>query len=267
MKPALVVVLLCALAGAGRAADRQPVGPADFDSVLPAGRTGTGAVPARAHVNAFRMDRRPVTNAEFLEFVLHHPEWRRDRVASLFADRDYLRHWSAADRLGVATQPEQPVTRVSWFAARAYCQSLGARLPTWYEWELAAAADEQHADARRDVQWQRRILDWYGQPASHTLGRVGLGPANYYGIQDLHGLVWEWVEDFNALMVSGDSRDQGDPDRLKFCGEGALSLQDRENYAVLMRVAFLSSLEARSTAHSLGFRCAEDRSPDTGGTP
>lgn len=74
--------------------------------------------------------------------------------------------------------------------------------------------------------------------------------------QDLHGLVWEWVDDFNALIVSGDSRDQGDPDKLKFFGAGALSLKDRENYAVLMRVAFLSSLEARSTAHSLGFRCA-----------
>ncbi|TLZ41503.1 MAG: formylglycine-generating enzyme family protein [Gammaproteobacteria bacterium] len=157
------------------------------------------------------------------------------------------------------TRPDganQPVTRVSWFAARAYCETSGERLPSWYEWEMAAAADERQPDARHDAQWQASILDWYGQPASHPLARVGSGPPNYYGIQDLHGLVWEWVDDFNALIVSGDSRDQGDPDKLKFCGAGALSLKDRENYAVLMRVAFLSSLEARSTAHSLGFRCA-----------
>ena len=128
---------------------------------------------------------------------------------------------------------------------------------TGNEWELAAAADESQPDARGDPRWRARILDWYGQPANHPLAAVGLGPANFYGVQDLHGLVWEWVDDFNALIVSGDSRDQGDPDKLKFCGAGALSLQDRDNYAVLMRIAFLSALQARSTAHSLGFRCTD----------
>ena len=42
-----------------------------------------------------------------------------------------------------------------------------------------------------------------------------------------------------------DNRDQGDADNAKFCGAGALSMDDRDNYAVLMRVAMLSSLEAR----------------------
>jgi len=250
--------VLLALGGAAglSAAERAPVPGADFVSVLPSG-TQAPAV----HVGSFAMDRQPVTNAQYLAFVLEHPQWRRDRIAKLIADGDYLSHWAAADRLGESVQPDQPVTRVSWFAARAYCEAHGGRLPDWQEWELVAAADEQHADARHDPDWQAKILDWYGRPASEPLANVGLGAANYYGIQDLHGLVWEWVEDFNALIVSGDSREQGDPDRLKFCGAGALSLKDRENYAVLMRIAFLSSLEARSTAHSLGFRCASGRDP------
>jgi len=33
-------------------------------------------------------------------------------------------------------------------------------------------------------------------------------------------------------------------------------MDDRENYAVLMRVAMLSSLEAANTTRNLGFRCA-----------
>jgi protein SCO1/2 len=78
-----------------------------------------------------------------------------------------------------------------------------------------------------------------------------------YGIHDLHGLVWEWVEDFNALFISGDNREQGDPDLLKFCGSGALSVADRENYPVMMRLAMLSSLKARSTTVNVGFRCAQ----------
>lgn len=76
-------------------------------------------------------------------------------------------------------------------------------------------------------------------------------------MRDLHGLIWEWVDDFNSLLVSADSRDQNDPDRLKFCGAGALSLRDTENYAVLMRVAMLSSLKAADTTVNLGFRCAK----------
>ncbi len=77
-------------------------------------------------------------------------------------------------------------------------------------------------------------------------------------MRDLHGLVWEWVEDFNALMISGDSRNQGDPDILKFCGTGALALEDRSNYALAMRLALLSSLQANATTTNLGFRCAQD---------
>ncbi len=182
-------------------------------------------------------------------------------MASLFADGEYLSHWAASERLGEGALARQPVTRVSWYAARAYCAAAGGRLPRWYEWELAAAADEKTLDARASPSWRARILDWYAQPGGQALHEVGLGTADVHGVQDLHGLIWEWVEDFNSLMVSGDSRDQGDPDRLAFCGAGASSAQDRENYPVLMRIAFLSSLEARSTGRTLGFRCASLTEP------
>lgn len=251
MKTLLAILALCSGLTVAQAADRAVVESGDFDSVLP-----TGVLARPLHIERFALDRRPVTNAEYLAFVTEHPQWRRDRVAALFADADYLSQWQAPDALGAAARPDQPVTRVSWFAARAYCQAQGARLPTWYEWEVAAAADGHKPDARHDADWQATILNWYAQPATRPLPRVAAGPANYYGIWDLHGLIWEWVEDFNALTVSGDSREQGDPDKLRFCGAGALSLKDRESYPVLMRIAFLSSLEARSTAHSLGFRCA-----------
>ena len=137
----------------------------------------------------------------------------------------------------------------------------GARLPTWSEWEYAAAADETRKDARADRAWRERILSWYSQPTPKVLPRAGLQTPNVYGVQDLHGLVWEGTDDFSALLVSGDNRDQGDPDNTKFCGAGALSMDDRENYAVLMRVAMLSALEAHDTTRNLGFRCARDPDP------
>ena len=68
--------------------------------------------------------------------------------------------------------------------------------------------------------------------------------------------VWEWAEDSGSLLISGDNRTQGDADKAKFCGAGALSTGDRESYAVLMRVAMLSSLEGRDATANMGFRCA-----------
>jgi hypothetical protein len=93
---------------------------------------------------------------------------------------------------------------------------------------------------------------------------VAQGRANAYGVHDLHGLVWEWTEDYAGMLVSGDSREQKADDRLKFCGAGAIAMDDKENYAVLMRVAMLSSLEGANITSNLGFRCAR---PLTGKKP
>lgn len=204
----------------------------------------------------FQLMRRPVTNAQFLAFVKVNPQWRRDRVASVLAEPRYLSHWQDATRLGPKALPEQPVTWVSWFAASAYCEAQGARLPDWNEWEYAAAADETRRDARKDPAWRERILAWYSRPSNAALPRVGLQAPNAWGVQDLHGLAWEWTADYSSLLVSGDNRNQGDADKTKFCGAGALSMDDRDNYAVLMRVAMLSSLEGADATANLGFRCA-----------
>jgi len=211
-----------------------------------------------ARIAPFDLQKRPVTNAEFLAFVQSHPQWRRDRVPTLFADARYLAHWPTSTRLADSAQAAQPVVNVSWFAANAFCEAQGARLPTWREWEYVAAADETRRDARNDPAWRERILGWYSRPASGPLPRAGLQTPDAFGVQDMHGLVWEWTDDFSSLLVSGDNRVQGDAEKMKFCGAGALSMSDRDNYAVLMRVAMLSSLEARDTTTSLGFRCAKD---------
>ncbi|WP_026802479.1 formylglycine-generating enzyme family protein [Arenimonas oryziterrae] len=210
-------------------------------------------------VAAFEMMKQPVTNAEFLAFVQGHPEWQRGRVPPVFAERNhYLSHWAGPLQPGAKALATQPVTQVSWFAASAFCEAQGARLPTWAEWEYSSAADTTRRDARADPQWRESILGWYARPASTPMSPVGKSPANVYGVQDLHGLIWEWTKDYAAMLVSGDSRTQSDPDLRRFCGAGALSMDDRENYAVMMRVAMLSSLDAVNSTSSLGFRCARD---------
>lgn len=255
-RAATAVLCLAAFALPAAAADYVTIPGGSYASVLPP----DGKV-APAVVAEFRLRTLPVTNGEFLDFVRANPQWARYRIASLFADDQYLSHWAGPLSLGSAGR-NQPVTRVSWFAAEAYCESEHARLPTWYEFEYTAAADESHADARSDPNWREHILDWYSRPSTTVLPDVGSTPKNFYGVYDMHGLIWEWVGDYASLMVSGDNRNQGDPDLLKFCGAGALSTQDRENYAILMRVAMLSSLKAADTTANLGFRCAKSVTGD-----
>ncbi len=250
----LLTLALCALAVAGaRASDPRYVKlpGAEFSSALKYEDSGS-----RVRVVPFKLMSLPVTNADFLAFVRSHPQWRRDGVASVFAETRYLSHWAGPSQLGPSALPQQPVVWVSWFAASAYCKAQGAHLPTWSQWEYAAAADERRTDARSDPAWRERILGWYAQSSKRALPTVGTQRPNAYGVRDLHGLVWEWTEDFSALLVSPDNRNQGDADRLKFCGAGALSMNDRDNYAVLMRVAMLSSLEGADATANLGFRCA-----------
>ncbi|HMP76128.1 MAG TPA: formylglycine-generating enzyme family protein [Kiritimatiellia bacterium] len=213
-------------------------------------------------VAAFWLADAPVTNGEFLEFVRAEPRWRRSRAGRLFVDERYLSHWADDLFLGTNAPVDHPVTHVSWFAARAYARWNGARLPTLAEWEWAAAASETSSDGRSDTNFLPRILNWYSRPASTGTRPVRNTFRNVWGAWDLHGLVWEWVEDFNTALVTGESRADSALERPQFCGGGAAGAADVGNYAAFMRYAFRGSLHARSTASSLGFRCARDA--DTG---
>jgi formylglycine-generating enzyme len=153
---------------------------APLRSILP-----SATLDASVQVAPFSLRLTPVTNREFLTFVRTHPRWQRGRVGNA-ADHRYLQHWAGAIDLGPNAGANEPVINVSWFAARAFCESQGARLPTWYEWELVAAADEHVPDARRNPAWRQKILAWYSRPSTHRLSRVGLDAPNFYGVHDMH---------------------------------------------------------------------------------
>jgi formylglycine-generating enzyme required for sulfatase activity len=203
-------------------------------------------------VKAFQLDRVPVTYAGFARFVEKNERWRRDRVPALLADAGYLAPGAAP----IAS--DSPVTGVSWFAAKAYCEAEGKRLPTETEWEFAAAAGRRRADGRAEPGFNERALVAATAPVHASRRRVGQEPPNFWGIHDLHGLVWEWVLDFNGTLVTGDSREGKSAETLRFCGVGAQAAGDKSDYAGFLRAAFRGALEARYTAASLGFRCARD---------
>ncbi len=215
------------------------------------------AEAANGPVNAFYLDVTPVSNGEFLKFVRANPRWQRSQVRRIFADESYLHNWSGDLELGCHAPPNAPVVYVSWFAAKACAQWQGKRLPTLAEWEYAANASVTRPDGQSDPAFKSEVLRWYAESTATEFRPVDGGMANFYGIRNLHGLVWEWVGDFNSAMISGDSRDGGVDGRL-FCGAGAQSARKVDDYPAFMRYAFRSSLRADYSIHNLGFRCAKN---------
>src|SRR3546814_687561 len=190
-------------------------------------------------VKSFFLDDKPVTNAEFLTFVKANPQWARSRIPALFADSGYLKHWKGDLEIGNIQIENSPVSNISWFAANAYSKWKGLRLPTLQEWEYAAnAAPTGENKSVREI-----ILAWYSQPSRKTLPVAGSVFRNEFGLYDMHGSVWEWVYDFNSIVMGGDSRSNSAVQRELFCASAAFGAADREDYASFMRFAFRGSLK------------------------
>jgi formylglycine-generating enzyme required for sulfatase activity len=251
MRATLLALTLLLGAGPAHAAD-----PAAGMARIPGGRYeplfASGA--RTVAVAPFRLDRRPVTRGEYLEFVRAVPRWQRGRAPAGLVGRAYLASWPGA--LDAGAEPRRPATEVSWFAARAFCAWRGKRLPTTDEWEFAARADETRADASRDPRFVARLMELYATRATRAAGPVGRTFANRWGVEDLHGAAWEWTEDFSSLLVSDDSRATAGRDHPLFCAAGVIGATDPRNFPAFLRYGVRAALEGRSTTPATGFRCA-----------
>ncbi|MDE1885241.1 MAG: SUMF1/EgtB/PvdO family nonheme iron enzyme [Xanthomonadaceae bacterium] len=248
-----LVLLAVAAATAHADVHYRPLPAAAFRSAL-----AIDGASARIALPAFAMRTEPVTVAEFASFLAQHPQWQRDRVLPLYANADYLRDWQTPTVAGPEFANRQPVTQVSWFAARAYCASEHARLPRWYEWEYAAAADATRPDARSDPVRNQRLLADILRAGGEPPRPIATQPANFYGIADLGSLVWEWTEDYAAMFPNADARVAGGGPVLALCGGSALAFAAKNEYALMLRVAALTALQPIDASPHVGFRCVRD---------
>ncbi len=155
----------------------------------------------RMEIKPFFVDKFPVTNAQFKQFL----------GATHYAPKDslnFLRDW----KNGAYPQgwENRPVTWVSLEDARAFAKWAGKRLPHEWEWQLAA----QGTDGR-EYPWGNK-WEPANVPAPDT-GRSMRGPdpvdahpqgASPYGVMDLVGNVWQWTDEFadehtRAAIVRG----------------------------------------------------------------
>jgi len=130
-------------------------------------------------ISSFFMGLYPVTNQEYGEFLKENPDHREPEY---WAERRF-------------NQPRQPVVGVSWEDAKAYAAWAGLRLPTEAEWEYTCRAGSRARYYTGDKEKDLDRAGWYSKNSGNQLHPVGEKEPNGFGLYDMHGNVWEWVED------------------------------------------------------------------------
>jgi formylglycine-generating enzyme required for sulfatase activity len=200
----------------------------------------------RMRLPPFYMDKYPVTNAEFKEFLdttHYHPA----------DDFNFLRDWK--DGAYPNGWAKKPVTWVALEDARAYAHWAGKRLPHEWEWQFAAQGKE-----RRTYPWgnaweaaavpvpdKSRTLRGPDDVGQHAAG------ASPFGVMDMVGNVWQWTDEYGdehtrSAILRGGSYYQPQGSIWYF----PQAYRNDEHGKLLLMA---SSYDRSGT---VGFRCATD---------
>jgi formylglycine-generating enzyme required for sulfatase activity len=97
---------------------------------------------------------------------------------------------------------DRPVDKISWNEAREFIRRLNEkestdkyRLPTEAEWEYACRAGTNSRYSFGDDDEELPEYGWYGEGENVGAYPVGQKKPNPWGLHDVHGNLWEWVQD------------------------------------------------------------------------
>jgi formylglycine-generating enzyme len=204
-------------------------------------------------VNNFYIDKFELTNGRYLEFVKatnhripQNPKnatrnlWQGDTITESLADR--------------------PVVNVDWADANAYCQWAGKRLPTEAEWEKAAKGTADRRFPWGNVEPTNKHLNfnqqWIGEKTLMPVGSYELGKSPF-GVYDMAGNVWEWVNDWYDAKYYEKSPAKNPPGPetgTKRVLRGSGWQNETPTVRIFTRVDSDPTIRNEST----GFRCAMD---------
>ena len=231
-----------------------------------------GTFSGEIYVEAFYIDTYEVTNAQYKQFIDTNPQWQKDQILDKYHNGSYLDYWDGNNY--PTGKGDYPVTHVSWYAAMAYAQWTGKRLPTEAEWEKAARGGL----VGMKYPWGDAIDASKANYDGNFDGPMPVGnyAANGYGLYDMSGNVSEWCLDANEYYVT--SRGKIIPDvepisvtettylvhnftEVKSVTERALRGGSWDSYAPNVQAGSRHALKPTFAYGKLGFRCVISVNP------
>ena len=225
-------------------------------------------------LTGFYLDKYEITNAEYQLFILANPDWAPDgQLAEQYTDGNYLYDWNGTDY--IKGEGNYPVNYISWYAANAYAEWIGKRLPTEAEFEYALRGgkdsklypwgdkdkplrkignlcDKSAKDMNADWQFIKGYDDGYA-----ALAPIGVFDDNKFGLYDISGNLAEWCNDWYDSNYYNNSP-KTDP---KGADDGEYKMVRGGGWSHIP----YSFLNARRYAQDpytclvdIGFRCASD---------
>lgn len=210
---------------------------------------------------AFLIDRLPVTNAAFADF-LNAKGWRNAAGRRYYDvdDGDARIHQVNGKFIADSGYGNHAMVEPSWIGAVEYCRWRGKRLPTEAEWERAARGTTGRiypwGNAKPDRSRARFASGW------NETAPVGTHPsgATPEGVMDLAGNTHEWTSSLYRPYPwrADDGRETPDPAAP---GERVTRGGAHDNPDEMLRSAWRGdgvSRNPRAGHHNIGFRCARD---------
>jgi len=151
--------------------------------------------------------------------------------------------------------PDLPVERVSWDDIQEFLGKLNARekdtryrLPTEAQWEYACRAGGQEPDVAPNLD----DVAWLGRNSGLGTHPVGRKKANAWGLYDMRGNVWEWVQDWHGEY----SARQVDPQGPQSGDQRVLRGGDWRADRIIAACSYPYYAPPSDRSHRVGFRCA-----------
>ena len=168
----------------------------------------------------------------------------------------------SSDRGGLG--PQHPVQGVSWDSAQEFVAAINEldigtfRLPSEAEWEYACRAGSDSAYSFGDDAAMLQEYGWYNANSDGATQPVGQKRPNAFGLHDMHGNVWEWVQDalhldYYGAPVDGSAWEDNAGGGIRMLRGGAYL-----NSAIPCRSAFRNADMARSGQYYFGLRLVRE---------
>lgn len=201
----------------------------------------------------YYIDKFELTNGRYLAFVKatghripQNPKnptrnlWQADTITEALVDR--------------------PVINVDWADAAAYCAWAGKRLPSEAEWEKAAKGTADRRFPWGNVEPTNKHLNfnqqWIGEKTLMPVGSYEAGKSPF-GVYDMGGNVWEWVNDWYDPMYYEKSPAKN-PKGPESGTKRVLRGSGWENETPTVRIFTRVEGDPANRNESTGFRCAMD---------